>query len=198
MDRVTRTVCAVREVAVQTSEFFSGGQAPKPNKDEAARIAGREDFDPRQTARCDAAAMKRLYDRHGVDVFRFLYRLVQDSALAESLTGEVFLEAWHQSEKKGAGSPDSDRLLALAYKLACAELTAGRSKSGRSLLKDLMPGAPRPTSAADDQIRHTLLKQRAIADLVYYHRKSLSEVAAILAIPREAISLPLTTCWDHP
>jgi RNA polymerase sigma-70 factor, ECF subfamily len=42
----------------------------------------------------DRHAMEVLYVRHHVRVYRFLLRLVNNSANAEDLTSEVFLDTW--------------------------------------------------------------------------------------------------------
>jgi RNA polymerase sigma-70 factor (ECF subfamily) len=45
-------------------------------------------------ARGDRLAMQVLFARHNRRIFRFVLRLVRDTALAEDVVGEVFLDVW--------------------------------------------------------------------------------------------------------
>jgi hypothetical protein len=44
----------------------------------------------------DRLAMRTLFARHRVAVYRWLLRLVSDEALAEDLLSDVFLDVWRQ------------------------------------------------------------------------------------------------------
>ena len=46
----------------------------------------------------DRLAMRTLYVRHNVRVYRFVRRLVKDTALAEDIVSDVFLEVWRQAD----------------------------------------------------------------------------------------------------
>ena len=45
-------------------------------------------------ARGDQQAMRRLYERHSLRVYRFARRLGADHSAAEDLVSEVFLDVW--------------------------------------------------------------------------------------------------------
>src|SRR5262249_32529235 len=45
----------------------------------------------------DRDAMRILYDRHRIRVFRFVARLVGDISVAEDVVSEAFIEAWRQA-----------------------------------------------------------------------------------------------------
>ena len=45
----------------------------------------------------DKHAMRTLYARHHVRVYRFILRLTNDASLAEDLLSEAFLGAWRQA-----------------------------------------------------------------------------------------------------
>src|SRR5262245_47012267 len=45
----------------------------------------------------DRNAMKVLYERHSVPVFRFVKRLVPDDTVAEDVVHDVFLDVWRQA-----------------------------------------------------------------------------------------------------
>jgi hypothetical protein len=48
-------------------------------------------------AAADKLAMRVLFARHHVRVYRFALRLVRDETLAEDVIGEVFLDVWRQA-----------------------------------------------------------------------------------------------------
>lgn len=66
----------------------------------------------------DKLAMKVLYARHNVRVFRFALRLTRDEALAEDVVSEVFLHAWRGAGSFQAKSKVSTWLLAIAHNKA--------------------------------------------------------------------------------
>ena len=45
----------------------------------------------------DEGAMRTLYARHNVRVFRFISRLVTEPGTAEDLVSEVFIDVWTQA-----------------------------------------------------------------------------------------------------
>jgi RNA polymerase sigma-70 factor (ECF subfamily) len=45
----------------------------------------------------DRHAMRILFARHNVRVYRFLLRFVADKSTAEDLVSEVFLDVWRQA-----------------------------------------------------------------------------------------------------
>ena len=45
----------------------------------------------------DKHAMRTLYARHHLRVYRFIVRLTNDASLAEDLLSEAFLGAWRQA-----------------------------------------------------------------------------------------------------
>src|SRR6266436_8200988 len=86
--------------------------APKASSDERLirRIAGG-----------DQQAMRTLFGRHRVALYRWLLCLVGDEPLAEDLLSEVFLDVWRQAASFEARSSVSTWLLAIArYKALSA------------------------------------------------------------------------------
>lgn len=137
--------------------------------------------------------MQVLYGRHHVKVFRFGLRLVRDEQLAEDLISEVFLDVWRQAGKFEGRSAVSTWLLAITRFKALSALR--RRKDAE--LDDETAGAiedpsddPEVTAQKKDTsnvLRSCLNKlsaeHREIVDLVYYHEKSVEEVAGIIGIP---------------
>jgi Sigma-70 region 2 len=75
----------------------------------------------RRIAQGDQLAMRTLFGRHRVPVYRWLLRLVGDEALAEDLLSDVFLDVWRQAASFEARASVSTWLLAIArYKALSA------------------------------------------------------------------------------
>src|SRR5438552_16470250 len=75
----------------------------------------------RRIAEGDQLAMRTLFGRHRVALYRWLLRLVGDEALAEDLLSDVFLDVWRQAAAFEARSSVSTWLLAIArYKTLSA------------------------------------------------------------------------------
>ena len=68
----------------------------------------------------DRHAMKLLYARHSVRVFRFALRFVADEGAAEDLVNEVFLDVWRKAGGFAGHSQVSTWLLAIARNKAIA------------------------------------------------------------------------------
>src|SRR5215471_19800518 len=62
----------------------------------------------------DRAAMRILYNRHQVRVFRFAARLVDDAASAEDVVSEAFIEVWRQADRFEGRSSVSTWIMSIA------------------------------------------------------------------------------------
>ena len=145
----------------------------------------------------DKRAMQVLYARHNVRVFRFIVRLTGNQSLAEDLVSEVFLDVWRQAEGFESKSQVSTWLLAIARYKA---LSALRRRTDEHL-DDQMAASIEDTSDSPETMVHTkdrntivqkCLTQlspahREVLDLVYYHEKSVDEVARIVGVPSATV-----------
>jgi RNA polymerase sigma-70 factor, ECF subfamily len=145
----------------------------------------------------DRLAMQVLFARHHIRVYRFMLRMVRNEATAEDLISEVFLDVWRQAEKFEGRSTVSTWMLGIARFKA---LSALRRRSDEQL-DDETAGAiedqaddPEIALAKKDKsavLRQCLTKlsaeHREIVDLVYYHEKSVEEVAGIVGIPEATV-----------
>src|ERR1700741_1006506 len=145
----------------------------------------------------DRLAMQVLYARHHVRVFRFVVRLVRDETTAEDLISEVFLDVWRQAGRFEGRSAVSTWLLSIARFKA---LSALRRRPDQELdaatteaIEDLSDN-PEDVLAKKDKaavLRKCLeglsADHREIIDLVYYHEKSVEEVALIVGIPENTV-----------
>jgi RNA polymerase sigma-70 factor (ECF subfamily) len=145
----------------------------------------------------DKVAMQVLFARHHVRVYRFVLRLVRDQTQAEDLISEVFLDVWRQAGRFEARSAVSTWLLAIARYKA---LSALRRRPDEELDEETAaaiedPGDD-PETALEKKDKGEILRKcltalspehREIIDLVYYHEKSVEEVAEIVGIPENTV-----------
>jgi RNA polymerase sigma-70 factor (ECF subfamily) len=145
----------------------------------------------------DEAAMRALFVRHQVRVYRFMLRLLGNEALAEDLTSEVFLDVWRRAAARFEGRASvSTWLLAIARYKALASGRRSDTQLDETALDDLADLADGPEEAVQKKDRSATLRQclaalsvehREIVDLVYYHEKSVEEAATILDIPANTV-----------
>jgi RNA polymerase sigma-70 factor, ECF subfamily len=140
----------------------------------------------------DRLAMHALFARHKTRVYRFILRLVGDAASADDLTSEVFLTVWRHAHKFRGRAAASTWLLAIARFKALDELRRRRDAAPDLEQPDASDPAADPEASWADKHRGAMLRKclgalspehRTIIDLVYYHEKSVQEVAAIVGIP---------------
>jgi RNA polymerase sigma-70 factor (ECF subfamily) len=145
----------------------------------------------------DRLAMQVLFARHHVRVYRFVLRLVRTETVAEDLISEVFLDVWRQAGRFEGRSAVSTWLLAIARFKA---LSALRRRPDEELDEETAeaiedpsddPGVVLEKKDKSAAIRKSLEKlsaeHREIIDLVYYHEKSVEEVAQIVGIPENTV-----------
>jgi RNA polymerase sigma-70 factor, ECF subfamily len=145
----------------------------------------------------DRRAMHVLYVRHSVRVYRFVLRLTNDSSLAEDIVSEVFIDVWRGARGFKAKSQVSTWLLAIARNKA---LSAMRIRMDEQLHDEMTTAiadsADDAETTADKRdrsaiVQHCLSKlsplHRQVIDLVYYHEKSVAEVAQIVEAPANTV-----------
>jgi RNA polymerase sigma-70 factor (ECF subfamily) len=135
-------------------------------------------------------AMRTLFLRHRVYVYRFILRMVGDEAAAEDLLSDVFLEVWREAARFGGRSAVATWLLGIARHKS---LSALRRRTDAPLDEAAAADVADPADDAEVVVAHTLraealrdalatlpVAQREVIDLVYYHGRSIREVAGIL------------------
>jgi RNA polymerase sigma-70 factor (ECF subfamily) len=140
----------------------------------------------------DRLAMHALFARHKTRIYRFILRLIGDAASADDLTSEVFLAVWRHAHKFRGRAAASTWLLAVARFKALDELRRRRDDARNLEELDASDPAVDPEASWTDNHRGAMLRKclsalspghRTVIDLVYYHEKSVQEVAAIIGIP---------------
>ena len=145
----------------------------------------------------DRRAMQALYARYNVRIYRFVLRLTNDSSLAEDIVSEVFIDVWRGAEGFKAKSRVSTWMLAIARHKA---LSALRRRSDEQLDEDTAAVIADPAddaeTTANTRDRSAIVQQclpqlsalqREVLDLVYYHEKSVDEVAEIVRVPANTV-----------
>ena len=145
----------------------------------------------------DRLAMQVLFARHHVRVYRFVLRLVRNEATAEDLISDVFLDVWRQAGKFEGRSAVSTWMLSIARFKALSVLRRNPEEELDEETAERIEDQsddPETTLAKKDkgaQLRQALsalsAEHREIIDLVYYHEKSVEEVAGIVGIPEATV-----------
>jgi RNA polymerase sigma-70 factor (ECF subfamily) len=167
----------------RVAAFLAQAAAPETSSDEMLI---------RRIAQRDQLAMRTLFARHRVPLYRWLLRLVGDEALAEDLLSDVFLDVWRQAAAFEARSSVSTWLLAIARHKA---LSARRRRPDAELDETIAASVADPADDPEvvlqkktraELLRHALARlspeHREVIDLVYFHGKSVKEVAQIIGI----------------
>ena len=141
-------------------------------------------------------AMQVLFARHHVRVYRFVLRIVGNDAVAEDVTSEVFLSVWRQAHRFEARSAVTTWIWPSRVTRRSPSCDTGPRR--RSTTRARKPAIRRTIrkSCFQDKHRGEILRRcmtqlprehREIIDLVYYHEKSVQEVAEILGIPGNTV-----------
>jgi len=150
----------------------------------------------RAIAAGDRRAMQALYARYSVRIYRFVLRLTNDRSLAEDIASEVFIDVWRAAEGFKVKSQVSTWMLAIARHKA---LSALRRRSDERLDENataIADPADDAETTVDKRDRNALVQHclsqlsvlhREVLDLVYYHEKSVDEVAEIVGAPANTV-----------
>jgi len=157
--------------------------APKPADDVLIESIGKG----------DRRAMVSLFIRHNVRIHRFVMRLTGKTSIAEDVVSEVFLDIWRGAAEFSGRSNVSTWLLGIARNKTMSVL---RRRTETPLDYDaaleLVDDMDDPEVVADRASRGAVVRRclmrlppplREVVDLIYYHEKTVAEVAEIVGIP---------------
>ena len=179
-------------IASRVVGAFRVGRDPNISTDEASdeALAAR-------VAHGDRHALRLLFGRHRQRVYRFALRLVGNSATAEDIVSEVFLELWRRAASFERRAQLSTWLLAITRNKALSALRVRVDQPLDEVMAETMADpAITPEESLHANERSALVRrclerlspaQREIIDLVYYHEKSVDEVAAIVGVPAATV-----------
>lgn len=141
----------------------------------------------------DSDAMRVLFARHNVRVFRFLKRRIGNAANAEDLLSEVFLEVWRNAGRFDARSQVSTWILGIArYKALSSLRQRSLDELDESIYETVEDPADDPEIALQKRQSSALLQHclkqlstahREVLDLIYYYEQSIEDVARIIGVP---------------
>jgi RNA polymerase sigma-70 factor (ECF subfamily) len=147
----------------------------------------------REVARNNQLAMRTLYTRHRVRLYRFIVRLVRDTALAEDVLSETFLAAWRQAGRFQGRSTVSTWLFSIARHKALTALDPRPLETLDDEIADTLADPSHDPDLADRRRDTGTIMRRClgalspehgeIIDLVYYQEKSIKEIAKLVGIP---------------
>jgi RNA polymerase sigma-70 factor, ECF subfamily len=145
----------------------------------------------------DKLAMRVLFARHHLRIYRFALRLVREREAAEDIISEVFLEVWRHAATFGERARVATWLLAIARFKALSRLR----RRGEEFLDEHTAAAQ--VDPGDDpevvlckQERSDILRgclarlspaHREIVDLVYYQDLAINQVAEVVGIPENTV-----------
>ena len=175
-----------------TVAFIRTGSAAARPEHAAAREIASDEVLIRRIAGGDQLAMQTLFVRHRVALYRWLLRLVGDEALAEDLLSNVFIDVWRHAAKFEVRSSVSTWLLAIArYKALSARRRRIDAELDEKVPVIIADPADNPELVLQKKnqtelVRHSLARlspeHGEVIDLVYYHGKSVREVAEIVGV----------------
>jgi RNA polymerase sigma-70 factor (ECF subfamily) len=162
--------------------------APDGSFDDAAS----DDALIRRIAAGDQLAMRTLFARHRIPLYRWLLRIVRDETVAEDLLSDVFLDVWRQAASFKGRASVSTWLLAIArYKALSARRARSNAELDARIASTVADPADDPEAALAKKNRSQVLRDSLaslspehgeVIDLVYYHGKSVKEVADIVGV----------------
>jgi RNA polymerase sigma-70 factor (ECF subfamily) len=176
------------------SDYALSGIAPEPAS--AVHQATSDEVLLRHIARGDKQAMHVLFARYNVRIYRFIARLVGSDA-AEDLVSDVFLDVWRKAGQFEGRAQVSTWLLAIARYKAMSQLRSRTTDQlDDEMAEAIEDSADNPDVVVEKKDTSELLRKcltqlspghREVVDLVYYHDRSMEEVAQILRIPEATV-----------
>jgi RNA polymerase sigma-70 factor, ECF subfamily len=140
----------------------------------------------------DQLAMRTLYARHRIPIYRWLMRIVRDETVAEDLLSDVFLDVWRQAASFKGRASVSTWLLAIArYKALSARRARVDAELDERVESTVADPADDPEATLQKKNRSEILRNSLarlspehseVIELVYYHGKSVKEVAEIVGV----------------
>jgi RNA polymerase sigma-70 factor (ECF subfamily) len=162
----------------------------------------------------DGASFGVLLEKHRTPVVHFLYRMLQNYAVAEELGQEVFLRVYRSRESYEASAKFTTWLFRIATHLALNALRDGKNEKFQERLDDESPDMParqvsdaRPTveqrmvyQVRLDEVRRAVAtlpeKQRAAVLMHKYEEMEYSQIAKVLSCSESAVKSLLFRAYE--
>jgi RNA polymerase sigma-70 factor (ECF subfamily) len=162
----------------------------------------------------DGASFGVLLEKHRSSVVHFLYRMIQNHAVAEELAQEVFLRVYRSRSTYEPTAKFTTWLFRIATHLALNSLRDGKNERSQERLDDDSSDMParqvsdrRPSveqamvyQAKLDEIRRAIgalpEKQRAAVLMHKYEEMEYSQIAKVLACSESAVKSLLFRAYE--
>ena len=162
----------------------------------------------------DQVSFGLLLERHRSPVIHFLYRMVQNSAVAEELAHEVFLRVFRSRHTYEPSAKFTTWLFRIATHLALNWIRDGRKERLQdSLDENAADGLPRQLAAREPTVEQTLVyrvklkevrnaidalpvKQRAAVLMHKYEEMEYSQIATVLSCSDSAVKSLLFRAYE--
>jgi RNA polymerase sigma-70 factor, ECF subfamily len=163
----------------------------------------------------DSASFALLLDRHRGPVIHFLYRMVQNQAVAEELAQEVFFRVYRSRESYEPTAKFTTWLFRIATHLALNWIRDGRHEKSRESLDGdtFKDGSQRQFADRGPTAEQSLLKQARLAEVraaietlpdkqkaaVLMHKyqdMEYSQIAAVLSCSESAVKSLLFRAYE--
>lgn len=162
----------------------------------------------------DSASFAQLLDRHRIPVIHFLYRMVQNQAVAEELAQDVFLRVYRSRSSYEPTAKFTTWLFRIATHLALNCIRDGRhEKAHDSLDADPQEGPARRLRDRVNTAEQNLLrearfaeirqaietlpaKQRAAVLMHKYEEMEYSQIASVLGCSESAVKSLLFRAYE--
>ena len=162
----------------------------------------------------DGASFGVLLDKHRTSVVHFLYRMVQNYAVAEELGQEVFLRVYRSRSTYEPTAKFTTWLFRIATHLALNALRDGKNERLQERLDDDTDGMPvrqvsdrKPSveqsmvhQAKMEEIRRAIValpeKQRAAVLMHKYEEMEYSQIAKVLGCSESAVKSLLFRAYE--
>ncbi len=186
-------------------------------KNDMGGAAAALDFDAELMLRVkegDGASFGVLLDKHRSSVVHFLYRMIQNHAVAEELAQEVFLRVYRSRSTYEPTAKFTTWLFRIATHLALNSLRDGKNERSQERLDDDTSDMParqvsdrRPSveqsmvyQAKLDEIRRAIAalpeKQRAAVLMHKYEEMEYSQIAKVLGCSESAVKSLLFRAYE--
>ena len=180
-------------------------------------LAATLDFDAELMLRVkdgDGASFTILLEKHRLPVIHFLYRMVQNQAVAEELAQEVFLRVYRSRESYEPTAKFTTWLFRIATHLALNALRDGKNERLQERLDDDSSDMPvrqvsdlRPSveqslvyQAKLDEVRRAIAalpeKQRAAVLMHKYEEMEYTQIARVLSCSESAVKSLLFRAYE--
>jgi RNA polymerase sigma-70 factor, ECF subfamily len=162
----------------------------------------------------DGASFGTLLEKHRMPVVHFLYRMVQNHAVAEELAQEVFLRVYRSRSTYEPTAKFTTWLFRIATHLALNSLRDGKNERHQERLADGDPDLPgrqvsdvRPSveqrmvkESRMDEVRRAVAglpdKQRAAVLMHKYEEMEYSQIAKVLGCSESAVKSLLFRAYE--